>query len=454
MLTRPIASINIGARHRKEFGDLTALAHSIDEQGLLQPLAITPDNTLIAGERRLRAWSQTKFADQEIPVHVVNLYEIVRGEWAENTDRKDFTPSEIVAIKRALEPKLKEAAKDRQGTRTDIVGNSHNVESGRVHEKLSAFVGKDRKTIEKAEAVVDAAEAEPEKYAELVEVMDRTGKVNGPWRRLQVLRQVEEIKRKKETGQLDLPVGKFDRIVVDVPWPHEPDDPAPALRGRATRDYPTMSIEEIKSLPVAERAATHCVLYMWVTGFHMRYAYEVLDAWGFRHAPLIIVWAKDRWGKGQRLRQQCEFVVVAINGKPPWNTAAAAARSTRLDGPVREDSRKPDEFYQLIDEITPAQRSLELFPRRELPAGWIGYGDQVGQFKTTDTSGSILATAPQPGKPEHNVTTSDTQRLLHAKCDCGWSYKIRRKSRGRKYREAAIRRHLESAQPSVAHRNG
>lgn len=40
---------------RKEMGDLTSLASSIREHGLIQPIVLAPDKTLIAGERRLRA---------------------------------------------------------------------------------------------------------------------------------------------------------------------------------------------------------------------------------------------------------------------------------------------------------------------------------------------------------------------------------------------------------------
>ncbi len=287
------------------------------------------------------------------------------------------------------------AAADRQGggegapgARQDRAGQEGNAdadpEAGEAGDHLARYLGRDRKTLTKAQQVVEAAREEPEKFGGLLEAMDKTGKVNGPWRRLQVLRQVDDIATKKANGQLDLPAGKFDRILADMPWPHEPDDPNPGERGRATRDYPTMSLDEMKAMPIGKRAAKDCVLYMWVTGFHMRYAYEVMDAWGFKHAPLIIAWVKDQWGKGQRLRQQCEFIIVAIKGKPVWNTVEAAKRSTRLDGPVREDSRKPDEFYELIDAITPGQRSLELFPRRELPEGWEGFGDEVGKFAAAE----------------------------------------------------------------------
>jgi hypothetical protein len=49
----------------------------------------------------------------------VDIDAIVRGEFAENAHRKDFTLSETVAIKRALEPIERAAAKQRQGMRGD-----------------------------------------------------------------------------------------------------------------------------------------------------------------------------------------------------------------------------------------------------------------------------------------------------------------------------------------------
>ena len=51
-------------------------------------------------------------------------------------------------------------------------------------DKVAGVAGIARRTIEKTEAIVAAAEAEPEKFGKLVEDMDRTGRVNGPYRRL------------------------------------------------------------------------------------------------------------------------------------------------------------------------------------------------------------------------------------------------------------------------------
>jgi len=96
-----VSAVIIGERHRKDLGDLAPLAQSMAEIGLLHPIVVNSDGVLIAGERRLRA-AQTLGWD-DIPARVLDLQNIARGEHDENTMRKDFTPSEAVAIWQALE---------------------------------------------------------------------------------------------------------------------------------------------------------------------------------------------------------------------------------------------------------------------------------------------------------------------------------------------------------------
>jgi ParB family chromosome partitioning protein len=102
MTTRKISDIVVSTRHRKDMGDIAGLAASMADLGLLHPIVIRPDNVLIAGERRLLAAKLLGW--ETIPVTVVHLDAVARGELAENEVRKDFTLSEAVAIKRALEP--------------------------------------------------------------------------------------------------------------------------------------------------------------------------------------------------------------------------------------------------------------------------------------------------------------------------------------------------------------
>jgi len=96
----PIACIRVANRYRKDMGDLQVLADSIQSVGLLHPIVVTTDNVLVAGERRLEACKLLGWT--EVPVRAVALNEIVAGEYAENEVRKDFTPSERVAILEAL----------------------------------------------------------------------------------------------------------------------------------------------------------------------------------------------------------------------------------------------------------------------------------------------------------------------------------------------------------------
>src|SRR3979409_1465430 len=85
-----LSESRIGKRYRREMGDIGGLAASMEGLGLLQPIVVTPDGTLIAGERRLRAALQLGWT--YISISVVDA--IVRGEFAENAHRKDFTLSE------------------------------------------------------------------------------------------------------------------------------------------------------------------------------------------------------------------------------------------------------------------------------------------------------------------------------------------------------------------------
>ena len=149
-----IADIRIGKRHRRDLGDIAALAENIRAVGLLHPIVVQPDGKLIAGARRLAAGK--KLGWTEIAVTVVNLDDVIRGELAENTARKDFTPSELVAITEAAEKRERKQAKERQ-----TLGKvSPRSEKGKTRDKLDKVakpLGMSGKTLEKARAVVNAA---------------------------------------------------------------------------------------------------------------------------------------------------------------------------------------------------------------------------------------------------------------------------------------------------------
>jgi ParB-like chromosome segregation protein Spo0J len=286
-----IDQIQIGFRYRKDLGDLRPLAESIAEVGLLHPVVVTPEGRLIAGQRRLEACRHLGWT--EIPVTVVDLLQAARGEAHENFIRKDLLPSEIVALKRAIEPLERREARDRQGHRADLrhpatVAEGQRPYSGDARDNIARYLGVGRTTIERAEAVVEAAEEQPEEYGYLVEQMDRSGKIAGAFRRLEVLRQAKKL----DAAPPELPTGPFQVIVADPPWRYDSGNSLP---------YPTMDIEDIKAIPVAEIADENAILWLWTTNAHLRVAFDVVEAWGFEYRTLL-TWVKDRMGTGEWLR--------------------------------------------------------------------------------------------------------------------------------------------------------
>jgi hypothetical protein len=101
------AAIRIGDRHRKEMGDIEGLAESIASEGLLQPIGVTEDSLLVFGARRLRAIRDV-LQRQTILARIVHVSSVLAGEYAENELRKNFTPSERVAIAEAVQAALPE----------------------------------------------------------------------------------------------------------------------------------------------------------------------------------------------------------------------------------------------------------------------------------------------------------------------------------------------------------
>src|SRR5262245_31251847 len=101
-----IQDVRVGNRHRQQSGDVRTLAASIARLGLLHPIVVDARGQLVAGARRLAAVRSLGWKD--VPVRIVrNLSDAanaLRAERDENVERKQFLPSEIVSITRALEP--------------------------------------------------------------------------------------------------------------------------------------------------------------------------------------------------------------------------------------------------------------------------------------------------------------------------------------------------------------
>lgn len=376
------------ARHRTDFGDLKGLARSIDDRGgLIQPIALKPNDELIDGERRIRAWALSRFAGEPIPYYVLDIDLLVAGEWDANAHRKNFTPSEAVAIKRSVEEAIAKLAKQTAAARPTETRSAPGRKAqkgaavGRVADKVAVATGVSRKTLAKAEAVVTAAEEDPGKFGKLRAAMDRTGKVDGPFRRLQIMQQTDA---RKAAPPAMPDGGPWEVCVIDFPWPNEPNMSQEEIdaAGRSLRPYPAMAIGEgVKFLreQVAPRLAKKAAIYFWTTGFHMPYAEQLLGAIGFDKSCTIATWIKDKVGRGRIFRDQGEFCIFRHRGGVH---IALTDDTTVWQGPgweTRENSRKPAAFFDLVRRKHPGVRILSVFSTGGEGDDVDSFGDQVGK---------------------------------------------------------------------------
>jgi len=180
--SRAIADIRIGKRIRKTYGDLDALAESIRDRGLLQPVGIRPDGSLVCGERRIRAFKILKRT--EIPVHVCEGLDdelrYLEAERDENSCRQRLTPPEAREQQERLEPLYAKLAKAEQqkspgrpkkGGGTSTTFSEPRDDTRRTATRAAASTGYSATTLKKVAEMEAAAKKHPKLYSQFVEVM-------------------------------------------------------------------------------------------------------------------------------------------------------------------------------------------------------------------------------------------------------------------------------------------
>ncbi|MGA9061031.1 MAG: MT-A70 family methyltransferase [Terracidiphilus sp.] len=174
--------------------------------------------------------------------------------------------------------------------------------------------------------------------------------------------------------------GKFKTILADPPWQFSNRTGKVAPEHKRLGRYGTMTLEQIKSLPVSTIAASQSHLYLWVPNAMILEGLEVMKRWGFTYKTNI-VWHKirkdggpDGRGVGFYFRNVTELVLFGIRGS--LRTAAPGRRQVNfLATRKREHSRKPDEIYPIIEACSYGPY-LEMFARHSRP-GWTSWGNEV-----------------------------------------------------------------------------
>ena len=174
---------------------------------------------------------------------------------------------------------------------------------------------------------------------------------------------------------------RFGTILVDPPWQFQNRTGKVAPEHKRLSRYGTLSLDQIKSLPVSTAAANTCHLYLWVPNALLPEGIAVMQAWGFNYKTNL-VWHKirkdggsDGRGVGFYFRNVTELILFGVRGKNARTLAAGRTQVNYLCSRKREHSRKPEEQYSLIESCSTGPY-LEVFARGERP-GWVSWGDQA-----------------------------------------------------------------------------
>jgi N6-adenosine-specific RNA methylase IME4 len=190
---------------------------------------------------------------------------------------------------------------------------------------------------------------------------------------------VAELKKAIRESLLDeaaeanpIPEGKYRVIYADPPWFYNDQRTGTSGSGGAASQYLTMETEKICELPIREKAHDSSVLFLWATAPCLPDALQVIEAWGFSYKAQF-VWDKVRGFNGHYNDVCHELLLIATKGSCLPKTTQL--RKSVITVEKTKHSRKPDDFYELIEELYDGPYA-ELFARRER-TGWTPWGNEI-----------------------------------------------------------------------------
>ena len=178
-----------------------------------------------------------------------------------------------------------------------------------------------------------------------------------------------------------LPDKHYSVIYMDPPWDYRGCNQHANWKGTtgsADTHYPTVKLDDLKTLDIPSIADDDCLLYMWTSSPHLPEAIELGTHWGFEYKTVSHCWNKLAVNPGNYTMSQVELCLVFKKGKIPQPRGSRNERQY-VQSKRREHSRKPDEVRDSIQRMHPEQNAIEVFSRRPSDNYWDVYGNQTGE---------------------------------------------------------------------------
>lgn len=413
--------INAG-RRTIDVKKVKELSESIKELGLLNPITVNEDGTLIAGMHRLEACKLLGF--EEIKVNKINLSfllaelaeideNLIRNElhWLESDKQlkrrkaiyEELHPETKVGVSQAISMNIKKgnnvSEKISSTTKTFTEDTANKL--GQTQRNIQMSVARAEKIIEEVEEDIKElditktegtilARFEPEQQKKIIavkkqktdssikeivqEIKKEEKKEQQEVKKQEYEQRVETVTKNEFKVDIFNTKEKFRVIYSDPAWSYNDKQDTPQLGG-AAKHYDTMSVNEICKLPVNDISEKDSVLFLWVTSPLLEDAFTVIKAWGFKYKTSF-VWDKVKHNMGHYNSVRHEMLLIATKGsctpdnKKLYDSVQSIERNDN-------HSEKPIEFLNIIDDLYNYGNKLEMFCRNIKKEKWYGWGNEI-----------------------------------------------------------------------------
>jgi N6-adenosine-specific RNA methylase IME4 len=332
-----------------------------------EKIVLHPNGSILDGRNRYKACKQLgiepkyrTWDGQGSPLEFV---------LSENLHRRHLSASEKGCLGVELLPPVEADARERQrgGRGGKLLPPNLEEARGESLDKVAALVHVSRGYVAEAKKL---KEQYPDLYRKVrVGNMD----LSQAKREIQANQQEQVIKANEQLvrGTKPLPTDtKYPTIVIDPPWDYES---AGFQNSHLEKPpYALMSLEKIAGLPIQDLAATNAHLYLWTTGLFLPKSFALFEQWGFRYATTL-VWVKPNSVIAKYFHSTVEFVLFGVRGSLPL--LRNGVPSHFVGARQKKHSTKPDEFYRLVESVSPGPW-IDLFARKPRP-GWGNWGAEV-----------------------------------------------------------------------------